>query len=63
MIQTPHTEVIDTVGAGDSFAATFISTILNGENIKTAHNKAVKCAAWVCTQQGAWPNYNNQCPI
>lgn len=63
IIQTPQTEAIDTVGAGDSFAATFISTILNGENIKTAHDKAVRCAAWVCTQQGAWSDYNNQCPI
>lgn len=55
MINTPKVQVIDTVGAGDSFTATLISALLQGENLKYAHCKAVKVAAYVCTQKGAMP--------
>ncbi|MFR9619908.1 MAG: carbohydrate kinase [Rikenellaceae bacterium] len=54
-VATPRVEVADTVGAGDSFTATFISSILLGESVKDAHKKAVRVSAYVCTQHGAMP--------
>lgn len=53
--ETPKVEVADTVGAGDSFTAAFIASILKGEDIPTAHKKAVETSAYVCTQNGAMP--------
>ena len=52
---TPKVEVADTVGAGDSFTAAFISSILKGESVEEAHSKAVRTSAFVCTQKGAMP--------
>ena len=57
-IKTPKVKVVDTVGAGDSFTATFIASLLKGDDLFTAHNKDVKLAAFVCEQRGAMPNYN-----
>ncbi len=54
-VATPKVNVADTVGAGDSFTATFIASILNGQNVKDAHMKAVRVSAFVCTQHGAMP--------
>ncbi len=54
-VETPKVEVADTVGAGDSFNATFISSILRGESVNDAHRKAVRVSAFVCTQHGAMP--------
>ena len=53
--KTPKVEVIDSVGAGDSFTATLVSRLLLGESLKIAHERAVKIAAYVCTQKGAMP--------
>lgn len=52
---TPKVKVADTVGAGDSFTAAFIASILKGESVEDAHKKAVETSAFVCTQQGAMP--------
>ena len=52
---TPKVEVADTVGAGDSFTAAFIASILKGKSVSEAHQKAVETSAFVCTQQGAMP--------
>lgn len=52
---TPTVEVADTVGAGDSFTAAFISSILKGKTIAEAHAIAVRISAYVCTQKGAMP--------
>lgn len=52
---TPKVEVADTVGAGDSFTATFISCILKGIPVADAHRRAVEVSAYVCTQAGAMP--------
>jgi len=52
---TPKVEVADTVGAGDSFTATFVAAILKGENVTEAHRLAVEVSAYVCTQNGAMP--------
>lgn len=53
--ETPRVVVADTVGAGDSFTATFISAILAGRTIPEAHKLAVEVSAYVCTQAGAMP--------
>lgn len=53
--ETPRVEVADTVGAGDSFTATFISALLSGKSVTEAHVLAVEVSAYVCTQQGAMP--------
>ncbi|HIV55732.1 MAG TPA: carbohydrate kinase [Candidatus Anaerobiospirillum stercoravium] len=52
---TPKVEVVDTVGAGDSFTATFIVGLAQGCPIKQAHETAVAVAAYVCGQNGAMP--------
>lgn len=52
---TPVVEVADTVGAGDSFTAAFISSVLQGRSVAEAHAKAVETSAYVCTQIGAMP--------
>ena len=54
-VQTPKVKVADTVGAGDSFTATFVAQILLGKSIRQAHEKAVAVSAFVCTQNGAMP--------
>ncbi len=52
-IATPRVKVVDTVGAGDSFTATLATSILSGESVEVAHQRAVEVAARVCTQKGA----------
>lgn len=52
---TPKVEVADTVGAGDSFTASFIASVLKGKSVTEAHSIAVKTSAFVCTQKGAMP--------
>ena len=54
-VETPKVEVADTVGAGDSFTATFVAAILKGLCVQEAHRLAVKVSAYVCTQNGAMP--------
>lgn len=61
-INTPHVKVADTVGAGDSFSGTFTAHILLGEPLAVAHRAAVNTAAFVCTQEGAWPEYPETMP-
>lgn len=52
---TPVVEVADTVGAGDSFTAAFLSSIIKGRSVEEAHETAVNTSAFVCTQNGAMP--------
>lgn len=54
-LPTPEVEVADTVGAGDSFTAAFISGLLKGKSVAEAHKGAVKTSAFVCSQHGAMP--------
>ena len=54
-VATPKVQVADTVGAGDSFTATFVAQLLLGKTIREAHEKAVAVSAYVCTQRGAMP--------
>ena len=53
--ETPRVEVADTVGAGDSFTATFVASLLQGKDVRTAHLRATRVAAYVCSQEGAMP--------
>lgn len=59
-LPTPKVEVADTVGAGDSFSGAFVYAILAGKPLREAHRMAVDTAAFVCTQEGAWPPYPNK---
>lgn len=59
-IQTPKVKVADTVGAGDSFSGAFVYSLLTGKSLREAHQIAVETAAFVCTQEGAWPPYPNK---
>lgn len=59
-IRTPKVEVVDTVGAGDSFSGAFVYSILTGKSLREAHQNAVDTAAFVCTKAGAWPAYPNK---
>ena len=54
-VATPKVQVADTVGAGDSFTATFVAQLLLGKPLREAHERAVKVSAFVCTQHGAMP--------
>ena len=53
---TPKVEVVDTVGAGDSFTGSFVGSLLCGKSVEEAHAKAVKVSAFVCTQAGPMPD-------
>lgn len=47
-------EVVDSVGAGDTFNAAFIAAIMNGANIKKALETAVFIATEKCTMRSAF---------
>lgn len=53
--ETPRVDVVDTVGAGDSFTAAFCAALLKGRDLETAHDAAVRVSAFVCTREGAMP--------
>ncbi|GAC1308422.1 MAG: carbohydrate kinase [Mucilaginibacter sp.] len=50
--------VLDTVGAGDAFLATFISGLLHGTEMPDILKRACAVGAFVTTQRGANPVYN-----
>ena len=62
--QETHIDVVDVspedfkdpIGAGDSFAATFIHNTLQGEPIELAVERGVKFAAEICKTKGALPS-------
>ena len=51
-------KVASTVGAGDSFAATFLYEFLKGSEIKTCLRNAAKVSGFVVSQNGAVPEYD-----
>ena len=55
-LPTPKVDVVDTVGAGDSFTGTLVASLLSGKDIREAHQAAVEVSAFVCTQAGAMPH-------
>ena len=48
-------EVVDTVGAGDSFTAAFVVAYLRGDSLADAQRLANETAAYVCSCKGAMP--------
>lgn len=52
--------VVDTVGAGDSFSATFLHFLIKGNTIPEAMTKATTVASFVVQQPGAIPVYSNE---
>lgn len=59
-IDSPVIDVVDCIGAGDSFTAMLVSGLLKGLPIEEIHRKAVEFSAWVCTKSGATPDYNHE---
>ena len=51
---TPMVEVADTVGAGDSFTAAFIASLLKGKSVVEAHSLAVHTSAYVCNSKRSY---------
>jgi len=56
-MEVPKVKIADTVGAGDSFTAVIVAGLLQNHNLKTIHENATRVAAFVCTQNGAMPEY------
>lgn len=52
-VPTKKVELKDAVGAGDSFTAVFVTSLLQGKGVRRSHELAVEVAAYVCTQEGA----------
>lgn len=55
--QAKKVEVVSTVGAGDSFSATFLAQYLQGKTIPESLDLATKVSAFVVSQAGAIPEY------
>ncbi len=51
------TNVIDTVGAGDSFTAAFALGLLNNDPLDQINHHACQVAAFVCSHPGATPEF------
>lgn len=48
-------DIVDTIGAGDSFTAATVLGLLQNEPLTTINEKANAVAAYVCSQKGAMP--------
>jgi fructokinase len=59
-LKTPVVKVKDTIGAGDSFTAALMVSLLNGYNLSECHLLAVDIAAFVCENDGAMPEYSKE---
>ncbi len=58
--ETPMVQVVDTVGAGDSFTAAIVAGLLKNTLLEVTHEMAVSLSAFVCTQSGAMPKYEKE---
>ena len=53
-----NVDVVDTVGAGDSLSAAFISTLVGGGSVQEALHRGTMLANYVCGHRGAIPAYD-----
>jgi fructokinase len=53
--QVPKIEIMDTIGAGDSFTATMVMGLLKNKPLAQLHYEATSYSAKVCTFSGATP--------
>jgi fructokinase len=58
--KTPVVKVKDTIGAGDSFTAALMVSLLNGDTLSKSHALAVDISAFVCENDGAMPEYTKE---
>ena len=59
-IKTPVVRVKDTIGAGDSFTAALMMSLLNDFDLSECHLLAVDIASFVCENDGAMPEYSSE---
>jgi fructokinase len=59
-IKSPVVKVKDTVGAGDSFTAALMVSLLNGFPLSECHSLAVDISAFLCENEGAMPEYSKE---
>jgi fructokinase len=59
-LKTPEVKVKDTIGAGDSFTAALMVSLLNGDTLRKCHALAVDISAFVCENDGAMPEYSKE---
>ncbi len=59
-LKTPVVKVKDTIGAGDSFTAALMVSLLNGDTLSKCHALAVDISAFVCENDGAMPEYTKE---
>ncbi len=52
-------KVADTIGAGDAFTAAMVSGLLENIPLHQVHERAVQLSSFVCTQNGAMPDYQS----
>ena len=57
-VECPKVKIADTVGAGDSFTAAFVYSYLRGDSIEDCHRVANRISAFVCSRNGAMPEYD-----
>jgi fructokinase len=57
-MKTPVIDVKDTIGAGDSFTASLMVSLLNGKSLRECHALAVEISAFICENEGAMPEYS-----
>ena len=57
VMEVPKVKIADTVGAGDAFTAVLLAGLLQHHELKKIHETATRVAAFVCTQDGAMPEF------
>lgn len=58
IVKPNKVEILDTVGAGDSFTAAVVAGLIKGKSLNDINIMANKVASYVCTQKGATPALN-----